>query len=249
MTHTLVVGGTWGIGRAVTRLFAAEDGARVSVLGRSRPPEAALPNVRHRSADVRDADALRVALGEVIAESGPFRNIVMLQRFRGDGDAWQGELEVSLSAARTVVETTRSQFAGGGSIVVVSSHASHLVAQEQPIGYHAAKAALRQMARYYAVQLGPVGVRVNCVTPGAVLKDESAEAYLAAAWCTALAGATPLRRLGTPEDTAAAIGFLCSDAASFITGHDIVVDGGLSLLWQESLLRALIGGNEPGGPA
>jgi NAD(P)-dependent dehydrogenase (short-subunit alcohol dehydrogenase family) len=220
----------------------------VSVLGRRRPPEAELPNVWQRSVDLRDGDSLRAALAELVAERGPLGNLVLLQRFRGHGDAWEGELEVSLSTTKTIIEATRGRFAGGGSIVIVCSHASRLVAQEQPVGYHAAKAALRQIARYYAVELGPESIRVNCVTPGTVLKDESAAGLLTAKWSRTVVEATPLRRFGTPEDTAAAIGFLCSDAASFVTGHDLVVDGGLSLLWQESLLRALSDDQTTGEP-
>jgi NAD(P)-dependent dehydrogenase (short-subunit alcohol dehydrogenase family) len=235
VTRSLVVGGTWGIGRAITRLLAA-DGGNVFVLGRREPAEASLPNVRHSAVDVRDTQALRTALADIVAEDAPVRNIVLLQRFRGTGDAWEGELEVSLTATKTVVETLAGHFdEEGGSIVIVCSNASRLVAPEQPVAYHVAKAALRQMARYYAVELGPTGVRVNCVTPGAVLKEESADA--AGGWDSAVSAATPLRRLGTSDDIAAAVGFLCSDAAAFITGHDLVVDGGLSLLWQESLLR------------
>jgi NAD(P)-dependent dehydrogenase (short-subunit alcohol dehydrogenase family) len=240
VSHTLVVGGTWGIGRAVTRSFA-ESGGRVSVIGRREPAETALPNVRHLSVDVRDTPALRIAVADLVAEQGQFRNVVLLQRYRGDGDQWDGELDVSLTATRTIVDEVSERFAeGGGSIVIVCSNASRLVAPEQHVGYHAAKAALRQMARYYAVELGPTGIRVNCVTPGTVLKEESAAAHLASAWTGAVVDATPLRRLGTPEDTAAAVAFLCSDAASFITGHELVVDGGLSLLWQESLIRRLV---------
>ena len=240
MSHTLVVGGTWGIGRAVTRSFA-ESGGRVSVIGRREPAEAALPNVQHMSVDVREPEALRDAIAELVTEKGPLQNVVLLQRFRGNGDKWDGELDVSLTATRTIVDDVSQRFAdGGGSIVIVCSNASRLVASEQHVGYHAAKAALRQMARYYAVELGPADIRVNCVTPGTVLKEESADAHLASGWTATVVDATPLRRLGTPEDTAAAVVFLCSDAASFVTGHDLVVDGGLSLLWQESLIRKLV---------
>lgn len=248
MTHTLVVGGTRGIGRAVTRAFA--ELGPVSVLGRRKPADASLANIRHRSVDVRDANLIPTAIDDAIEENGPLRNVVLLQRFRGDGDAWQAELDVSLTATRAVVDATRGRFADdGGSIVFVSSNAARLVAREQPVGYHAAKAALRQMARYYAVELGPAGVRVNCVTPGAVLKGEPGRNAPDEEWRRNVVAATPLRRLGMPEDTAAAIVFLCSGAAAFITGQEIVVDGGLSLLWQESLIRELAGRHEQSEPA
>jgi 3-oxoacyl-[acyl-carrier protein] reductase len=240
MSHSLVVGGTWGIGRTVARRFAAE-GHAVSVLGRRESPEEELPGVRSWQVDVADASARAEALAAAVRENGALRNVVLLQRFRGDGDSWQGELAVSVDATKKIVEQVAGSFTReGGSIVIAGSHASHLVADEQPIGYHVAKAALRQMARYLAVQLGPRGIRVNCVTPGAVLKEETADRYREDPWSAAVENATPLRRIGTADDVADGVVLLCSPGAGFITGHELVVDGGLSLVWQESLIRAVV---------
>lgn len=234
MTHTLVIGGTRGIGSAVARRFAGAGGA-VSVLGRTRPAEGG--QVRYWQADVSDPGALVAALEAAIDANGPLANVVLLQRFRGDGDAWQGELDVSLTATKAVVEWAADRFEeGGGSIVLFSSIASRLVASEQPVGYHAAKAALRQMCRYYAVSLGPAGIRVNCVTPGAVAKDE---AYLARPAVQRLRDRTPLRRIPTSEEIAAAVCALCGPDLAVMTGQEIVLDAGLSLLLPESLIRDL----------
>ena len=239
MTHTVVVGGTRGIGRAVTRRFA-ESGGAVSVLGRRSPAESALSNVRHWPVNLADAEGLPGLLAEAVEAGGPLDNVVLLQRFRGDGDPWQGELDVSLTATKIVIESASTLFAGGGgSIVIACSNAARLVADEQPVSYHAAKAALRQMARYYAVAFGPAGIRVNCVTPGAVLKEESRDAYLASPLAERVRMVTPLRRIATAEDIASAVAVLCSSETSLVTGQELIVDGGLSLLWQESLTRQL----------
>jgi NAD(P)-dependent dehydrogenase (short-subunit alcohol dehydrogenase family) len=241
--HTLVVGGTRGIGRAVVRHFAAA-GHRVSVIGRRQPVDRQRANVCHYSVELTDATRREEALKRIFRRDGPPANVVFLQRFRGPGGSWQGELEVSLTTTRDIIERLVNEFdrRRGAAIVIVSSNASHLVAEEQPVGYHAAKAALRQMARFYAVTLGPLGVRVNCVTPGAVLKEESREFYLRNKPLQRLfQEVTPLGRMGTAEEIAGAIAFLCSAAASFITGQDIALDGGLSLLWQESLARKAAG--------
>ena len=242
--HTLIVGGTRGIGRAVVRCFSAQ-GHVISVIGRRRPPEARRANVRHHSIELTRTEPLAAALREIVRRDGRVDNLVFLQRFRGEGDEWQGELEVSLTATRVIIESLASHFARprtGGAIVIVGSNASHLVAEEQPVAYHAAKAALWQMARFYAVTLGPLGLRVNCVSPGTVLKEESREFFLRNKALQKLyRQITPLGRMGTAEEIASVISFLCSPAASFVTGQDLAVDGGLSLLWQESLARKAAG--------
>ena len=237
--HTLVVGGTRGIGRAVVRHFISRRHV-VSVIGRREPPESRSKNFRHYPVELTNPKLLAGTFKKIIQRDGALTNLVFLQRFRGNGDSWQGELEVSLTATRTIIESLSRDFkrATNPSIIIVCSHASNVVAEEQPVAYHAAKAALRQMARYYAATLGCLGIRVNCVTPGTVLKDESRDFYFRNRQLMKLyEHVTPLARMGISEDLANVIGFLCSDSASFVTGQDIAVDGGLSLLWQESLAR------------
>jgi NAD(P)-dependent dehydrogenase (short-subunit alcohol dehydrogenase family) len=98
------------------------------------------------------------------------------------------------------------------------------------------------LVRYYAVALGPRGIRVNGVSPGTVVKRENQEFY---ARSEALVGVfkrtIPLGRMGTAVDVANVIAFLCGPQASFVTGQQIVVDGGVSLLSQESLARKIAG--------
>lgn len=236
--HTVVVGGTHGIGRAVVRRFLA-DGHLVSVVGRREPPEAEHDAVVLHRADLADPARLGELPVELVDAGGPLANLVFLQRARGGDDEWRSELEVSVEATRTLIEALQGSFAPhGGSIVIVSSHASRLVADEQPLGYHVGKAALTQIARYYAVRLGPVGIRVNSVSPAAVVKEEAREWYDRHPEASAgFRRSAPLRRMGTPEDVAGAIAFLCGADAGYVTGHDLAVDGGLAALMQETLLR------------
>jgi len=98
------------------------------------------------------------------------------------------------------------------------------------------------MVRYWAITLGARGIRVNSVSPGTVLKEESEEFFLNNTSLRELyQRITPLRRFGHAKEVAHVIGFLCSAETSFVTGQDIVVDGGISLQWQESLARELMG--------
>ncbi len=233
--HALVVGGTRGIGLAVVRRLAAA-GARVSVAARTDPGELAAPGARFWRLDMEDTASLAGRVRELAAAHGPIGNVVLLQRYRGSGDDWHGELGVSATGTREVIEAAAELFdERGGSIVLLCSHSSQFVSHNQPVSYHVGKAAIRQLARYYAVALGPRGIRVNCVTPGHVLKENGRGLEGAAA---VLAG-TPLRRIATADDIAAIVAFLCGDDASLLTGQDLVVDGGTSLHQHETLMQLM----------
>ncbi len=237
--HSLVFGGTRGIGRALVQVFAAA-GHTVSAIGRRRPADQdqVAGHVRYWAADLADHSRLPATLNEIVREHGKLNNIVFLQRYRGNEDHWKRELDVSLTATRNAIEGLSDCFVSDGdrSIVIVSSLASRSVAREQPVSYHVAKAGLVQLARYYAVSLGPKGIRVNCVSPGTVLKEEAAEFYRTNAKLSRMyERLTPLGRMASAEEIARVIAFLCSDLASFITGQDLVVDGGMSLHLQASL--------------
>jgi NAD(P)-dependent dehydrogenase (short-subunit alcohol dehydrogenase family) len=244
--HTIVVGGTKGVGRELALLLAAE-GQVVTAVGRN---PAAFPAFDSCGAvvgfpgDLEAPDALLAALKARTAEAGRLSSLVFLQRYRGAGDAWAGELAVSLTATKVLIEGLAGEFAADGdrSICVVGSNASEFVARSQPVAYHAAKAALRQMARYYAATLGAAGIRVNVVSPCAFVKPESAAYYAGRADLQGLyARITPLGRMGTAREVAEVVAFLCGPKASFVTGQDLAVDGGMSLTMHDSLAREAAG--------
>jgi NAD(P)-dependent dehydrogenase (short-subunit alcohol dehydrogenase family) len=246
--HAVVIGGTRGGGRSWVKNLCAR-GHAVSVLGRGRPSagDASLPGARYWSADLADHQALARACGQ-IARRGPIDTLVFFQRHRGPGDDWEGEIAVSLSATRSIIERLRGRFAreGARAIVVAGSVAVDLVAQEQPASYHVAKAGLRQLVRFYAAALGPLGLRVNMVSPAVAVKDESVDFYRRQGGLQELyRRLIPLGRMGTFKEVAGVIEFLCGPAASYITGQDLRVDGGLSLLWQETLARKLARHSRP----
>lgn len=239
--HSLVVGGTRGLGRAVVRALAAE-GQSVSVIGRRPPAEgdSAIPGVRHWTVDLQDGGRLPGALAEIVEHRGKLRHLVFVQRYRGQGDPWAGEIETSLTATKSMIEAAVSVFddAPDHGIVIVGSVISGLVAGDQPVSYHLAKAGMRHLVRYYAVALGPRGVRVNGVSPCTFVKEESKDFYMRnQALRDLYQKLTPLGRMGTAEEIAQVIAFLCSPKASFVTGQDIVVDGGMTLHLQDSLVR------------
>ena len=186
-------------------------------------------------------ETLAAIVCQIAAENGKLDNIVFFQRYRGQGDEWQGEIDASLTGTKKLIDFSLPHFQQeGGSIVLVSSVNASLITKSLPAGYHLAKAGLAQLVRYLAATLGSRGIRVNGISPGTLLKDESKAFFLEnQALMELYRKMVPLGRLGTAEDLANTVSFLCSRAASYLTGQDLVLDGGLSLLWQEALVREL----------
>lgn len=227
----LVTGGARGIGLAVAHRLAA-DGQRVTVTYRREPP--ALPfGAVH--CDVRDPTSVDAAFAAVEAEHGPVQVLVANAGvtadrllLRMDDAAWSEVLDTNLTGAFQVARrAVRSMLrARWGRLVFVSSVVGLAGAPGQA-NYAAAKAGLVGLARSLARELGSRGITVNVVCPGLV--DTDMTAALSEERRRALVAATPLGRPGRPEEVAAAVGFLASECAGFITGALLAVDGGLGM--------------------
>ncbi|MBP6917379.1 MAG: SDR family oxidoreductase [Legionellaceae bacterium] len=243
MVHSIIFGGTKGLGRVVARQFA-ERGDKVSIVGRSQIPVADLMagDIQCFTADITEPTSLLSTLDEIVSTRGKINYGVFLQRYRGKEDDWQGELQTTLTATKNAVEHLVPHFLpeGDKGFVMVSSVFSTYVGQGQAASYHVAKAGLDQLMRYYAVNLGAQNIRANGVTPFTFLKEESKSFYEQNEELMNLyQDIIPLKRMATTEDSAHIINFLCSPQAGFISGQNMVVDGGLSLVWPETLARRL----------
>lgn len=245
MPHALIIGGTRGLGRTTTDILS-ERGFSVSVVGRRDvvDNDKIRTNVHYWVGDLSDQDNLTETLEDIIRNRGEINYLIFCQRYRGAGDPWIGEFNVSLSLTKAIIEFLQERFdpSGDRSIVLVSSVFGDFVGEGQSVAYHVCKSGLNQMMRYYAVTLARRGIRVNAVTPFTFLKEESKDFYLSNKPLLSLyEEIVPLGRMPTATDSARLISFLCSTDSTFINGQNIYVDGGLSLLWQESLARGLSG--------
>ncbi len=209
MKRVLVVGGTKGIGAVIADTFKAQ-GEDVKVIGRSD-----------------------------ILSAGEYDVIVFAQRYRGSHHA-AGHYAVMIDKTRQILDWVGIKCPRGASVIMISSVASRVILSEQPDSYHIAKAGLEALVRYYAVKLGPKGIRVNAIAPGATIKPESREFYNTNEELRSVyEQVVPLQRIGTADDIADVTRFLASDQASYLTGQTIVLDGGLSCVGQESIMRQL----------
>ena len=143
-----------------------------------------------------------------------------------DLGVWERAIETTtrgaLLLARHAVPAMTAR--GGGSIVTISSGTS-TIGESTRVAYGVSKAALNQLTRHLAVRYGRDGIRANAIAPGFIL-TETAKTQVPADIQHRLADANPMRRLGTPDDIARVVAFLCSDDAAYINGQVLHVDGG-----------------------
>ena len=240
MRNILVVGGSKGIGKEITRGLLAE-GNRVTVLCRHIPKDKEEQAVYY-CADLEEKSSLENIIRELFTQKSEVDTLVFCQRYRGNDEAWQGEWHVSLTATKRIIEAFAQRDAKkDGAIVILGSIAVDHIADEQPISYHVGKGALTQLMRYYAVQLGADNIRVNMVSPGVVVKERNRDYFESNKKLIQLyEDIIPLKRMGQSHEIADVVSYLCGPKSSFLTGQNIVVDGGLTLRWQESLARNLI---------
>ncbi|MCG2586660.1 SDR family NAD(P)-dependent oxidoreductase [Massilia sp. TS11] len=239
--QVVVVGGTKGLGKVITERFLSQ-GQAVTVLSRTRPEgELAYAHVPCNLETLPDPAATAAA---AVAANGPVRYLVFCQRYRGSGDPWDGEMQVTVNATRQLLQAFAPHFVheGDRAVAVVSSVYAQFVGGSQPDGYHVAKAGLNALVKYKAWELGRQGIRVNAILPLSYLKPESQHHFLGNQQLVDLyQDFVPLGRVGYAADSANLVEFLCSDKASFINGQEIFVDGGVSVVWPEELARRMAG--------
>lgn len=233
--HVLVTGAAAGIGRATALAFAAH-GARVTAVDRDErglATIAAQDGIAAWPCDLTDGAALARTTAGAERRFGPVRSLVnnagVDTRFDLDAmhaDEWRAMLAANLDHHFLLARALAPGMgASGGAIVNLSSTAWMKLAGRL-VAYHAAKAGIVGLTRGLARDLGPRRIRVNAVAPGRVVTERVA-ASTDAAWIAETKALQCLPVLIEPADVAAAILWLCSDAARCVTGQTLVVDGGV----------------------
>jgi len=236
----LVTAGTSAIGRSLTRALAGA-GYRVAFthLGQAEVAEALTadlgPYARGWDSDAGDPAAVEAFHAEAAdwAQEAPrvLVNNAGIQTWSSlldlTVDRWDAVLRTNLrgtflntqAAARAMIA------AGHGGSVITLGSGCNKHAFPRLVDYTTSKGGIEQFTKVAAVELGPHGIRVNCIAPGAIATERTATEAgdYAATW----SAVTPLRRVGTPDDLTGPLLFLCSEAAAFVTGQTLWVDGGV----------------------
>jgi 3-oxoacyl-[acyl-carrier protein] reductase len=239
----LVTGSSRGIGAAIARLLA-QHGARVVVHGRD---QAALSAVRTEIeqaggkvmsvvADVTQFGEIEAMRQQIEHTFGPIDILVAnaggsptrpgpLEEISEEG--WRASVDANLTATFLTIKSILPGMKErkSGNIITLSSAAARRPHSGSPMPYAAAKAGIQTLTQDLATQVGPYGIRANCIAPETILTERNAQ-WIPEAQKKALVEAHPIKRLGTPEDVARAAVFLLSNESAWITGVILDIAGG-----------------------
>lgn len=237
----VVTGGNSGIGYATANLFAAQ-GAKVIITGRRKDAiDKAAQEIGAYPflADQSKLEDIEKLTGEMKILFGKIDILFINAGITGENtaiaqaseDNFDSVMNVNLKGAYFTLSKFIPLLNDGASVVILSSN---VASTNYPLSsvYQASKAAVNSFARTAAAELAPHKIRVNTVSPGPtktnVLNKSYDESSADAIW-EALSERLPLKKIGIPEDVAQMVSYLCGDSASFITGSDFIIDGGMLL--------------------
>lgn len=245
-----ITGGGSGFGRATALRFAHEGAQRVFIVDHFEDRldavgaelEAAGTRPGLITAELAQLSECQRAVREAFEEAGRLDVVVSNAAAWTDkpfleveDESWQKVIAVNLTASFGIGQrAARCMVAAGqGGVILYTTSISSLGGSPNFAAYNAAKAGTANLVKTMALELVQHGIRVNCVSPGPSDTQQSVDLVgeeLMAKWRSDGFPVVPMGRLGAPDDVAAAFSYLASDEASYITGHNLVVDGGLTAL-------------------
>jgi 3-oxoacyl-[acyl-carrier protein] reductase len=239
----VVTGAARGIGAGTAKRFA-DEGASVAVLDLAEDAAAATAEGLGATraigvgCDVSKADSVDAAVERVVSELGKIDVLVNnagVTRdnllFKMSEEDWDTVMNVHLRGSFLMSRAAQKHMVAHKYGKILNLSSTSALGNRGQANYSAAKMGLQGFTRTLAIELGPFGINVNAIAPGFIVTDMTDDTARRVGvepeeWRKMAAEANPVRRVGYPEDIAAAAAFLCSDEASFITGQVLYVDGG-----------------------
>jgi len=229
----VVTGGSNGIGAAVVRRLT-EGGVRVVVVDLAEPADG-VDGVRYLQGSAGDEEVLGSAVALAQGAADRFTTFVACAGISRPGSSlsysvpdWQMLIDVDLTSVFLGARRAAQGMVGGGSIIAIASVHAHLGFGGRA-AYSAAKAGVIGLARSLAIEWAPLEIRVNTISPGYIATELVERNIASGAVSEAeLLSRIPSRRLGTPDEVAEAVWFLASPQSRYITGVDLLVDGGMA---------------------
>ncbi len=252
----VITGAAQGIGRGIAHRFAEEGAAVVVADIQEERGSATTEELKGKGArasfvhtDVTDEAQIKRMVDQAVEEYGRLDVLVNDAYWNKGGTAldldladWNRAMSAMVTASFLGAKyaVPHMERAGGGSMISISS-VHGVLAAARGVAYETAKGALLMLVKEMAVDFGPLGIRVNAICPGLIVHEKHDNAWQQDPFRSGLRKLDyPLRRWGTPLDIANAALFLASDEASFVTGHALVVDGGMTVQLQDSFSGRIV---------
>lgn len=225
----VVTGGSRGIGRAIVEMFAAE-GAQAHSIDLTMQESVSAGQIIPHVCDISDAAAVEKLFAEIPGVDVLVNNAAVVTPVKPFAELpveeWHRAMNVNVNGTFNVTRAALSRMGAGGRIINISSTFAH-VGSPGRVAYATTKGAILSFTRGLALDLAAVGIRVNSISPGGVITDRLVEQFGSKAAAEAfLAPLHPIGHTGTPQDIADAVWFLASGKSRFMTGADVLVDGG-----------------------
>ena len=231
---SIVIGGSKGIGKSIAKELK-KRGDKVFILSRSVKNDKT--NIR---IDITQKEELKAKIFDKIKKN-KIDNIIFSQRYRGTSEK---ELyNTDLFSIENLINLLDKKLNYRASIIFISSISNRTILDDQPLNYHIIRSSIEQMMKFYATKFLKKQIRFNCVLPSKIIKPTNKTFFYknkrGKKIRELIEFVTPLKRMGTSDDVAKIIKFLTSNESEYITGQSFIVDGGLHLLSQESIINIL----------
>ncbi len=231
---SLIIGGSKGIGNTISQ-YLSKRGDKVLIL--SRNVSKLKSNIQ---ADITNQEKLKLILNKKF-KSSKIDNVIFSQRYRGDIQS--EHFETDLFSTINVLSILKKKLKKNASIILISSISNRTIVDEQTLDYHVIRSGIEQMMRFCAVKFSSKGIRFNCILPSKIIKNSNKKFFFkekkGIQVRKLIESITPLGRMGTSKDVANLALFLTNKQSEYVTGQSFIVDGGLSLVSQESILNTL----------